>query len=197
MPQQPEQNELFPIFLKLEKIDLLLVGGGYVATEKLTAIFQNSPSARVKIIASQISADVRQFIIDKQIPFEERPFKLSDLDDVKLVIVAINDKAASREIYEHCRAKHILANVADTPELCDFYLSSIVQKGNLKIAISTNGKSPTVAKRVKEVLNDSFPEKIDELLNNMEKVRATLSGDFADKVDQLNTITASLTQKTK
>jgi hypothetical protein len=93
------------------------------------------------------------------------------------------------------KARKILANVADTPEECDFYLSSIVQKGNLKIAISTNGKSPTVAKRVKEVLNETFPEEIEDVLQNMEQIRSTLKGDFAEKVKQLNEVTASLVQQ--
>jgi siroheme synthase-like protein len=160
--------------------------------EKLNAIFQNSPEARVKLVATQISPEIREFTNAKNIGCEERPFASSDLDDVKLVIVAINDKEASRQIYQQCQAKNILANVADTPELCDFYLSSVVHKGNLKIAISTNGKSPTVAKRVKEVLSEAFPEEIDEVLNNLENVRAMLSGDFAEKVEQLNQITSVL-----
>jgi len=85
-----------------------------------------------------------------------------------------------------------LVNAADKPDLCDFYLSSVVQKGDLKIAISTNGKSPTIAKRIKEVLNDSLPAEIDELLSNMQQVRNKLSGDFAEKVKQLNEITKGL-----
>jgi len=80
-------------------------------------------------------------------------------------------------------------NVADKPELCDFYMGSIVQKGNLKIGISTNGKSPTVAKRLKELFNDLLPEEIDQLLDNMQAIRSRLQGNFADKVNQLNAIT--------
>jgi siroheme synthase-like protein len=88
-----------------------------------------------------------------------------------------------------------LVNVADKPELCDFYLGSIVQKGNLKIAISTNGKSPTIAKRIKEVLNETLPEEIDNLLDNMQNIRNKIKGDFTEKVKQLNEITKKLSQK--
>ena len=87
------------------------------------------------------------------------------------------------------KQKNKLVNVADKPELCDFYMGSIVQKGNLKIGISTNGKSPTVAKRLKDLFNELLPEEIDELLDNMQAIRSRMKGDFADKVNQLNAIT--------
>jgi siroheme synthase-like protein len=190
-----DHNTLFPVFLKLESLDTLVVGGGNVALEKLKAIFENSPDARVKLVASAIIPEVMDFILGKGIPFEERPFLLKDLDGPSLVIVAINDRTSSKVIHEACVKRKILANVADTPEYCDFYLGSIVRKGNLKIAISTNGKSPTVAKRVKEVLNESFPSEIDEVLNNMEKIRGDLKGNLPDKVKALNEITTILVSK--
>ncbi|MGB8191711.1 MAG: TSUP family transporter, partial [Chitinophagaceae bacterium] len=85
-----------------------------------------------------------------------------------------------------------LVNVADKPELCDFYLSSIVQKGNLKIAISTNGKSPTLAKRLKEIFNEALPDKLDDVLNNLHIIRNKMNGDFAAKVKKLDRITRVL-----
>ena len=77
-------------------------------------------------------------------------------------------------------------------DLCDFYLGSIVQKGSLKIGISTNGQSPTAAKRIKEMLNESLPDELDELIQNLQLVRNQLQGDFKQKVIQLNEITKSL-----
>ena len=115
-----------------------------------------------------------------------------------IVLVILNLK---HHIHKRIKALHFLAgeivfhkkgklvNVADMPELCDFYLSSVVKKGNLKIAISTNGKSPTIAKRLKDLFNELLPEEIDELLDNMQSVRNRLKGDFNDKVNQLNAIT--------
>ena len=91
--------------------------------------------------------------------------------------------------------KKLLLNVADTPELCDFYLGSIVQKGNLKIAISTNGKSPTIAKRVKEQINELVPDEIESVLQNMQIIRNGIKGDFAEKVKQLNELTQVLAAK--
>src|SRR5205085_2366044 len=83
----------------------------------------------------------------------------------------------------------------DKPELCDFYLSSVVKKGNLKIAISTNGKSPTIAKRLKEIFTDVVPDEMDRLLDNMQHIRNQLSGDFNEKVAKLNEITEVLVAK--
>jgi siroheme synthase-like protein len=196
LPADKDQNMLFPVFFKLEVLTTLLVGGGYVALEKLTAIFQNSPNARLRIVAPEISEEVRRYIQSKSIPFAERPFAPEDLDGIDLAIIAINDKTISKEIHAACAAARVLTNVADTPDLCDFYLGSIVQKGNLKIAISTNGKSPTIAKRVKEVLSEAFPDELEDVLNNMEKIRNSLAGDFTDKVRQLNEITNMLASKT-
>jgi uncharacterized protein len=88
--------------------------------------------------------------------------------------------------------RHLLINVADKPDLCDFYLGSIVKKGDLKIGISTNGKSPTVAKRLKEIFQTNLPDELDITLQQMNKLRNTLGGDFAHKVKELNKATASL-----
>ena len=191
-----EQNTLFPVFLKLEKLNTLIIGGGYVATEKLTAVYQNSPEARIYLVATEICPEVHAFIREHDIPFKERTFEPSDLEGIDLAIIAIDDRDISTEIHSACLNKGVLTNVADKPELCDFYLSSVVQKGNLKIAISTNGKSPTIAKRVKEVLNEAFPNEMDDVLENMEKIRHTLRGDFSNKVRRLNDITSVLTEKT-
>ncbi|WP_207422236.1 precorrin-2 dehydrogenase/sirohydrochlorin ferrochelatase family protein [Desertivirga brevis] len=187
-----EQNTLFPVFLKLEKLNLLIVGGGNVGEEKLSAVLNNSPQAKVKLVATEIFPPVRDLLQRNNISFLEKPFTEDDLDGIDLAIVAINDKEISSQIHASCKAKGVLTNVADKPALCDFYLGSIVQKGNLKIAISTNGKSPTISKRVKEVLNEAFPAEIDDLLDNMEKIRNSLKGDFSEKIRQLNTITSSL-----
>ena len=187
-------NHLFPVFLKLESLHTLIVGGGYVGLEKITAVTENAPQARITLVAPEIREEIQQLAaFYPHILLLFRTFEDEDLNGKDLVLVATNDKAENRRIKETAQARHLLCNVADTPELCDFYLSSVVQKGNLKMGISTNGKSPTVAKRIKQVLQESFPEEIDETLENMTKIRKKLSGDFTDKVRQLNEITRSLT----
>jgi len=189
-------NELFPIFLKLQNFQTLLVGGGNVGLEKLSAILNNSPKAKVTIVADRFLNEVKELAANyPAINVFERKFEDSDLEGAELVILATDNQELHKYIRTLAKEKGILVNVADTPELCDFYLSSIVKKGNLKIAISTNGKSPTVAKRIKEVLNENIPEEIDETLENMSQLRSTLSGDFAYKVKALNEATAGLVQQ--
>ncbi|WP_017259734.1 TSUP family transporter [Pedobacter arcticus] len=189
-------NELFPVFLKLQNFQTLVVGGGNVGLEKLDAILNNSPKAKVTIVADRFLNEVKALATKyATINLLERKFEDSDLEGAELVILATDNKELHRYIRALAKAKGILVNVADTPELCDFYLGSIVKKGNLKIAISTNGKSPTVAKRIKQVLNENIPEEIDETLENMSQLRSTLSGDFSDKVRAMNQATVGLVQK--
>jgi len=191
-------NALFPIYVKLAQLQTLLVGGGPVALEKLTAIYANSPEAKVKLVALQISEEVRSFAADHpQISLHERLFEDSDLQEIDLIIMASNNNLLNRHVQQKAREQHILLNVADTPALCDFYLGSVVQKGNLKIGISTNGKSPTIAKRVKEYLNELLPEEIDETLELMAQLRQSLHGDFKEKLRILNAHTEDLLQLKK
>jgi len=197
LPVTPaEGNRLFPVFLKLEHLSLLIVGGGYVGMEKLSVVLQNSPGGKIKIVATQISDEIKDLVAGRNnIQLIEREYVAADVDDVDIVIAAVNDVTVSSQVSKDAKAKGKLINAADKPELCDFYLGSIVQKGNLKIAISTNGKSPTVAKRIKEMLNDTLPDEINNLLDHMQSIRNKMSGDFAEKVKQLNEITKKLSQE--
>lgn len=180
-------NNLFPIYIKLHEISTLVVGAGPVALEKLEAIYRNSPQARVQVIAAAVSAEVQQFVDQNHsVDLICRPFQEEDLEGKDLVILATNNDLLNQQIRELCRQRHLLLNVADKPSLCDFYLGAVVQKGNLKIGISTNGKSPTMAKRLREFLDELLPEEIDETLELMQAMRNQLQGDFKAKVDQLN-----------
>ncbi len=194
--KQTGGNQLFPVFLKLHNLHTVLIGAGNVGFEKLTAIINNSPLARVTIIAQAILPQVYALATEYEgINVIEKSFTDTDLDNADLVIAATNDSELNNYIIQSAHERKLLVNVADKPELCDFYLSSIVQKGDLKIAISTNGKSPTIAKRLKELLNKSLPDEIDISLQQMNQLRNTLSGDFAHKVKKLNEATAILVEK--
>ncbi|MHC2993767.1 hypothetical protein OB13_20060 [Pontibacter sp. HJ8] len=187
------QNPLFPVFLKLEELQTLVVGGGLVGLEKLSAILRNSPGAAITLVAPEIRDEI--YTLAEQHPNLTlclRGFEEADLPGKDIVLIATNEKPLNKAIRDLARVHKILVNVADTPQECDFYLGSIVQKGSLKLAISTNGKSPTVAKRVKEVLHDTLPGELEQVLANLTKIRATLAGDFSDKVRKLDEITQVL-----
>lgn len=187
-----ERNNLFPIFLKLEELHTLIVGGGNVGLEKISGLLKSSPAARITVVAEKISDEIRNLATQsKNIFLNERSFRIRDLQNKDLVILATDDKALHERIRIQARKKRILVNVADTPDLCDFYLGSVVTKGNLKIGISTNGKSPTIAKRMREYFEEVLPDNTNQLLDNMQKIRDRIKGDFRRKVDVLNEITAS------
>lgn len=186
-------NKLFPIFLKLEKLKVLIVGGGNVAFEKLSAVLSNSPETDVTVVAPEIISEIFQIASQNEnIKIKNRVFFPGDLFNADIVIAATGDHDTNKIIKDEAKKREMLVNVADTPELCDFYLGSIVNKGDLKIAVSTNGKSPTLAKRVKEVLNDAFPNETQKVLDNLEVIRKKLNGNFSDKVKRLNEITSVL-----
>ena len=186
-------NKLFPIFLRLEKLKVLIVGGGNVAFEKITAVLGNSPATEVTLVAPEILPQIEQLALQhEQVKLKRRVFFSGDLYSADLVIVATGDRELNKAIKEGAENRKILVNVADTPDLCDFYLGSIVKKGDLKIAISTNGKSPTLAKRVKEILNDVFPAEIQQVMDNLQHIRKKLNGNFSAKVKKLNEITSVL-----
>jgi len=195
IPPRPDktQNLLYPVFLKLTNLEILLVGGGNVALEKLHSVLSNSPDARIYIVAPVIKQEIEELArIHSTIKMELRKFTSTDLNNKSIVICATDDNELHKHIKELTTASHQLLNVADTPELCDFYLASIVQKGNLKIAISTNGLSPTGAKRIKESFNDALPDSLDQILLDLNHLRSKLKGDFAYKIKKMNEATAIL-----
>jgi precorrin-2 dehydrogenase / sirohydrochlorin ferrochelatase len=191
-----ERNNLFPVFLKLEDLNTLLVGGGNVGLEKLNALLKSSPRARITVVAPLIKDEIRALAAaNHHIHLIERNFRVKDLQGKDLVVMATDDPQLHSRIRALARKRRLLVNVADTPDLCDFYLGSVVTKGNLKIGISTNGKSPTMAKRIREYLEEAIPEDANALLLNMQAIRDRLKGDFADKVKVLNDITTSWLKK--
>lgn len=190
------KNKLYPVFLKLEQLDLLLVGAGNVGLEKLNSLLSNSPEARITVVAPLVKNEVRELLAQHpSSSLQQRAFTAADLNEKDIVVLATDQPELHKQIKAQCEEKGILVNVADTPDLCDFYLGSIVQKGDLKIAVSTNGKSPTVAKRIREMLEEVLPEEIDELLQQLQLIRSRIKGDFSQKVAQLNELTRTLTIK--
>jgi len=187
-------NNLFPLFVKLETLKLLIVGGGKIGLEKLQTVLQNSPSTAITLVAPDIVQPIRDLAAaHPRLRLLEKRWEPNDLEYADLAIVAVDDRSVSEDVAREARSRGILVNVADTPDLCDFYLGSVVRRGNLKIAISTNGKSPTVAKRLKEEIGNMIPEEMDGVLDNMQTIRSRLNGDFAEKVRTLNALTSVLT----
>lgn len=193
----PSQNLLYPVFFKLDKLKMLIVGAGEVGYEKLSFIMKSSPNANIKIVATWVSDEVQQLVekFPKQIEVELKPFEIFDIVGNDLIVSATNFKEINLEVHRYAKAMGKLINVADTPDLCDFYLGSIVTRGDLKVAISTNGKSPTFAKRFRQVLEDILPNDTNDLLQNLFNIRNQLKLNFEQKVEKLNELTKTLVEK--
>ncbi|MEM9928984.1 MAG: bifunctional precorrin-2 dehydrogenase/sirohydrochlorin ferrochelatase [Bacteroidota bacterium] len=128
----------------------------------------------------------------------DRKFQVADVQIADLVVAATNFKDINLAVWKAAKAARRLSNIADTPSLCDFYLGSIVTRGPLKVAISTNGQSPTFAKRFRQFLEAELPDfETTSLLDNLKVFRDRLTGDFQAKVRQLNAVTNSLLSSTQ
>ena len=190
-----ERNNLYPIFLKTSNLEVLIVGGGNVGLEKLTFLLKSSPNAKVQMIALEFLADTIELANSHTVEMIRAAYDEKYLEGKHMVIACTDKPEVNECVYRDCRARNILVNVADNPPFCDFYMGGIVTKGNVKVAISTNGKSPTTAKRLRQFFEDVIPDNIDDLVKNLNEYRKTLKGDFEDKVDALNKFTQSLVDK--
>lgn len=188
-----QQNPLYPIFIKLHKIEVLIVGAGEVGLEKLSFMLKSSPEANVTVVATWAKDEVAALIArHPSVNFVQKAYESTDVIGKNLIIAATCFEELNREIRDDAKALGILVNVADTPDLCDFYLGGIVTKGDLKIAISTNGKSPTFAKRMRQLFEEVLPDDIPQILNNLRTIRDGLKDDFEYKVQRMNEITRDL-----
>ena len=184
-------NLLFPVFFRLDKLQLLIIGGGVVGLEKVEAIFKNSDNANVTLVAPEIRDEIKALSKKySNLKLVYKPYDSQDLEGKDLIIVATNIATLNSQVYLEAKEKKIICNVADTPDNCDFYMCSVVKKGDLKIGISTNGKSPTFAKRMRELLDEVLPDSINTILDNLTKIREKLKGDFEYKVKKMDEITS-------
>ncbi len=190
-----ERNQLYPIFLKVSELNILIVGGGNVALEKLTFLLKSSPNAKVEMVAPMFRKDTIDLAGKNNVTMYTDEYNDSHLANKHIVIATTDNPQVNLTVYEDCRKKSLLVNVADNPPLCDFYMGGIVTKGNVKIAISTNGKSPTTAKRLRQFFEDVLPDNIDDLVQNLNEYRKTIKGDFEKKVEVLNEFTKGLVRR--
>lgn len=187
-----ERNNLYPIFLKLSNLNVLIVGGGNVAEEKLNFLLKSSPDAHITIVSPMFREGTIALAKKGKVKLLKRRYNKRYLKGRHIVIATTDIPAVNVKVYRHCRKRSILVNVADNPPYCDFYMGGIVTKGNVKVAISTNGKSPTTAKRLRQFFEDVIPENVDDLVKNLNEYRKTIKGDFEQKVETLNEFTKGL-----
>jgi precorrin-2 dehydrogenase/sirohydrochlorin ferrochelatase len=190
-----ERNNLYPVFLKTSNLHVLIIGGGNVAEEKLTFLTKSSPDATVTMVSPMFREETLALAAKHQVELITDVYKETYLKGKHIVIATTDVPEVNVLVYEDCRRRDKLVNVADNPPYCDFYMGGIVTKGNVKIAISTNGKSPTTAKRLRQFFEEVIPEDISKMVQNLNDYRKTIKGDFEVKVDKMNEITQKLVEK--
>ncbi len=187
-----ERNNLYPIFLKTRSLHILIVGGGNVAEEKLSFLTKSSPDAKITMVSPMFRENTLKLAANYDVELIRSTYNTEFLKGKHLVIATTDKPDINIQVYNDCRSMDKLVNVADNPPYCDFYMGGIVTKGNVKIAISTNGKSPTTAKRLRQFFEDVIPEDISRMVQNLNTYRKAIKGNFEQKVDKMNEVTETL-----
>ncbi len=169
MSEDDHSAALFPLFLKLEGKKCLVVGAGPIGLEKVESLLRCAASIRV--IAPRAVEGVRQLSLEGKIEWLARAFRPEDLTGCDMVIAAANDREVNRAVYQEATRLSILCNTADDPPLCDFFFGSIVQRGELQIAISTAGASPALAQRLRREIDDQLPQDLGPWLAALGELR--------------------------
>jgi len=145
---------LFPMFVKLTGKRVLVVGAGQVGEAKIAGLFDTG--AKIHVVALTATEIVQDWAQSGQIIFEQRAFAVSDLEEAFAVIVAARSREVGEFVFLEAQARGVLCNVVDVPELCDFFYPAVVRRGDLQIAISTSGQSPSLAQKIRQQLEGQF-----------------------------------------
>jgi precorrin-2 dehydrogenase/sirohydrochlorin ferrochelatase len=171
-------KSLFPMFVKLEGRQVLVVGAGRVGEPKIRGLL--STGAHIRVVALRASEAVREWARDGEIDLDERGFAPSDLDKMFLVVVATASRDLNELVFLEAQSRHVLCNVVDVPEQCDFFYPAVVQRGDLQIAVSTSGQSPSLAQRIRQQLEKQFgPGYADWVAELGETRRRVLASDLS------------------
>jgi len=175
----------YPIFLELSGRRVVLIGGGAVAVRKARSLL--AAGARLVVLAEPrfIGDDVlTNLCAGSGAELIRSKYSKDYLTGAVLVIAATNDHKLNKQIYKDCQGLEILCNVVDNPELCDFYVPAVVRRGDLQIAISTEGDYPAYAGHIRKKLEQIFTEKHGEFLAELERLRKHIIEDVLNPADR-------------
>ena len=147
-------TNLFPMFLKLSGRKVLVVGAGKVGEPKIAGLLETG--ARIRVVALEASSLVRDWAREGKIELELRAYAPTDLEGAFLAVVATSSRSLNERIYNEAQSRGVLCNVVDVPDLCDFFYPAVVRRGDLQIAISTSGQSPSLAQKIRQQLEKQF-----------------------------------------
>lgn len=166
------EAQLFPLFLKLRNRPCLVVGAGRVGESKIAGLL--AAGAKVRVVAPQATPKVESWARSRKLRWLQREFRAEDLRGILLVVAATSSRDLHQKIFRLARKEGALCNVVDDPPLCDFYYPAVVRRGALQIAISTSGRSPALAQRMREQLERQFGPEFKAWLEHLGKLRAKL-----------------------
>jgi precorrin-2 dehydrogenase / sirohydrochlorin ferrochelatase len=169
---------MFPIFLKLDGRRCLVVGAGKVAEGKIRGLIE--ARASIEVVAPEAVWQLKKWAWEGVIGWKARVFQPSDLDQVSLVIAATSVPEVNREVFKQARLRNVLCNAVDDPENCDFYYPAVVNRGDLQIAISTGGRSPALAQRLRQELEEQFGAEYESWVAELGKAREELTAQVLD-----------------
>jgi precorrin-2 dehydrogenase/sirohydrochlorin ferrochelatase len=168
--------EMFPMFLKLERRACLVVGAGTIAAPKIASLLR--AGGTVTVVAPRANDAVAALAEAGEVIWHEREFVPGDLDGMFLAIAATDLQAVNHAVAEEARARGVLVNSVDDPPDCDFFYPSVVRRGDLQIAISTAGKSPALAQRLREEIDALLPEATGAWLDQLGETRLKMLAAF-------------------
>ncbi len=157
----------YPIFLDMKDRKVLVVGGGFVALQKIKTLLDSG--AIVKVVTKELIAGN---IKDLPINLEIREYNEHDMIGVSVVIAATNSHEVNTKIFEHSKKYNVLLNAVDDKDNCDFILGAIANKGDITVTVSTAGKSPIVAKKIRDKVNEMLNINYENLLEVYGNFRA-------------------------
>jgi precorrin-2 dehydrogenase / sirohydrochlorin ferrochelatase len=179
-------SHLFPLFLKLQGRRCLVVGAGRISEGKIAGLLESG--AKVHVVAPKATPQILAWHKKKKIRLTQRLFRPTDLNNIFLVVAGTNSPKVHRSIYREARKRHVLCNIVDVPQLCDFYYPAVVRRGQLQIAISTAGASPSLARRLREEMESAFGPEYARWLTHLSQERQTLMKkklSFAERLEIL------------
>lgn len=172
-------TKYYPIMLNITDKTCIIIGGGNVAYRKIVSLLEYN--ARIIVISSNIDQKIKKLNDENKLEWISRDYKTGDIDNACLLFAATNNKQANQEIYEEAWLKNIPVNIVDAPDLCNFMIPSKIERGDLTITVSTGGKSPLLAKKIRQELEKKFDNSYADFLNLMGELRRISIAEITDK----------------
>lgn len=159
----------YPMMLNIENKKCLIVGGGDIAYRKILELIEYG--ANITVVSININEDIEVFVQNRLINYIQDRYHKAYLENTYIVIASTNDSKVNNDVFRDCSEKGILVNVVDDPKNCSFIVPSKIKRGDLTISISTNGKSPTLSRSIREDLERKYDEHYEVFVNILGDVR--------------------------